>query len=41
MEPVTAAPGTITLLTRLSKLVYRRTPEELLGMRFRQFVVLS
>src|SRR5919201_3509151 len=41
MEPVTAAPGTITLLTRLAKLVYRRTPEERLGMRFRQFVVLS
>jgi DNA-binding MarR family transcriptional regulator len=35
------APGTITLLTRLSKLVYRRTPEKLLGMRLRQFVVLS
>jgi DNA-binding MarR family transcriptional regulator len=41
MEPTTAAPGTITLLSRLSKLVYRRTPEEALGMRLRQFVVLS
>jgi DNA-binding MarR family transcriptional regulator len=43
MEPLTAAPGTgtITLLSRLSKLVYRRTPEKLLGMRLRQFVVLS
>jgi DNA-binding MarR family transcriptional regulator len=40
VEPKTA-PGTITLLTRLSKLVHRRTPEELLGMRLRQFVVLS
>jgi DNA-binding MarR family transcriptional regulator len=40
-ETATAAPGTITLLTRLSKTVYRRTPEELLGMRLRQFLVLS
>ncbi len=37
----TAGPGTITLLTRLSKTVYRRVPEDLLGMRLRQFVVLS
>ncbi|MGZ4200864.1 MAG: MarR family winged helix-turn-helix transcriptional regulator [Thermoleophilaceae bacterium] len=37
----TTLPGTITLLARLSKLVYRRTPEEALGMRLRQFVVLS
>lgn len=37
----TAGPGTITLLTRLSKTVYRRVPEHLLGMRLRQFVVLS
>jgi hypothetical protein len=43
MGPTTAttAPGTITLLSRLAKVVYRRTPEELLGMRFRHFTVLS
>ena len=35
------APGTITLLTRLSKVVYRRTPESQLGMRLKHFVVLS
>ncbi|HUO72913.1 MAG TPA: MarR family winged helix-turn-helix transcriptional regulator [Solirubrobacteraceae bacterium] len=40
MEPTTA-PGTLTLLTRLSKVVHRKTPEELLGMRWRQFLVLS
>jgi DNA-binding MarR family transcriptional regulator len=34
------AQGTITLLTRLSKAVHRRTPEALLGMRFRQFQTL-
>jgi DNA-binding MarR family transcriptional regulator len=37
----TTAPGTITLLTRLSKLVYRKTPESQLGVRLKQFVVLS
>jgi DNA-binding MarR family transcriptional regulator len=37
----TTGPGTITLLTRLSKQVHRRTPEELLGMRWRHFIVLS
>jgi DNA-binding MarR family transcriptional regulator len=37
----TTAPGTITLLTRLSKLVYRKTPESQLGMRLKHFVVLS
>ena len=37
----TTAPGTLTLLTRLSKLVHRKTPEELLGMRWRHFLVLS
>ncbi len=35
------APGTITLLTRLSKVVHRRTPESQLGMRLKHFVVLS
>ncbi len=37
----TTATGTIALLTRLSKVVHRRIPEELLGMRLRHFVVLS
>lgn len=35
------APGTITLLTRLSKTVYRKTPESQLGMRLKHFIVLS
>jgi|SRR5579871_1935245 len=33
--------GTMVLLTRLAKVVYRRSGEELLGMRLRQFVTLS
>jgi DNA-binding MarR family transcriptional regulator len=33
--------GTITLLSRLSKTVYRQVPEQALGMRLRQFHVLS
>ena len=37
MEPK----GTIVLLTRLAKVVHRRSTEELLGMRLRQFVLLS
>jgi DNA-binding MarR family transcriptional regulator len=37
----TSTAGTITLLTRLAKIVHRRTPEELLGMSLRHFVVLS
>ena len=41
MEMDAAPPqGTITLLTRLSKAIHRRTPEALLGMRFRQFQTL-
>jgi len=31
----------MVLLTRLAKVVYRRSSEELLGMRLRQFVTLS
>ena len=41
MADVATGPGTITLLTRLSKTVYRRVPEHMLGMRLRQFLVLS
>jgi DNA-binding MarR family transcriptional regulator len=36
-----SGPGTITLLSRLAKAIHRRTPEELLGMRWRQFMVVS
>jgi DNA-binding MarR family transcriptional regulator len=35
------APGAMVLLTRLAKVVYRRSSEEQLGMRLRQFVALS
>jgi DNA-binding MarR family transcriptional regulator len=38
---VTSAHGTITLLSRLSKSVYRRCPESLLGMNLRHFLALS
>lgn len=38
---VVHAPGSMVLLTRLAKVVYRRTSEERLGMRLRQFVALS
>jgi DNA-binding MarR family transcriptional regulator len=37
---VTSARGTITLLSRLSKSVYRKTPESL-GMSLRHFLALS
>ena len=37
----TTTAGTIALLTRLAKVVHRRTSEELLGMSLRHFVVLS
>jgi MarR family transcriptional regulator, temperature-dependent positive regulator of motility len=33
--------GSMVLLTRLAKLVYRRSTEELLGMRLRHFITLS
>jgi DNA-binding MarR family transcriptional regulator len=33
--------GTITLLTRMAKVVHRRMPDEVLGMTLRHFVVLS
>jgi DNA-binding MarR family transcriptional regulator len=38
---LTTSPGTITLLTRLSKLVYRNTPESQLGMGLKHFMVLG
>ena len=40
MDTVTS-PGTITLLSRLSKLVYRHMPESQLGMRLKHFMVLG
>jgi len=40
MRQATAA-GTITLLSRLTKVIHRRIPEELLGMRLRHFMLLS
>lgn len=38
---VVHAPGTMVLLTRLAKVAYRRSNEELLGMRLRHYVTLS
>jgi DNA-binding MarR family transcriptional regulator len=35
------APGAMVLLTRLAKVVYRRSDEEALGMRLRWYVALS
>lgn len=40
-DVTTASPGAITLLSRLAKHVMRNTPDDLLGMRFRHFTVLS
>lgn len=39
--PTTTTPGVTVLLTQLSRIVYRRTPEELLGMRLKEFVMLA
>src|SRR5689334_21478731 len=36
-----STPGALVLLTRLAKVIYRRSSEELLGMRLRQFVALT
>ena len=38
---VTSARGTITLLSRLSKSVYRRTSESMLGVSLRHYMALS
>jgi DNA-binding MarR family transcriptional regulator len=40
-EKYECAPGSMVLLTRLAKQVYRRSTEELLGMQLRHLVVLS
>jgi DNA-binding MarR family transcriptional regulator len=34
-------PGSLVLLTRLSRLVYRRATEDVLGMRLKQYVALT
>jgi len=39
--PDTRTKGTITLLTKLAKVIHRQTTEELLGMRWKHFVALS
>lgn len=41
MTDAGATPGTIVLLTRLSRLVYRRSTSTLLGMSLKQFVTLN
>lgn len=38
---VDTSPGTVVLLVRLAKAVHRRSTEDMLGMRMRQFMVLS
>ena len=38
---VVHAPGTMVLITRLAKVVYRRSGEDLLGIRLRWLVALS
>jgi DNA-binding MarR family transcriptional regulator len=38
---VTESPGSTLLLTRLSRAVYRRANEEVLGMKMKEFVALS
>ena len=35
-----SSPGAVVLLTRLARLVYRRSTEALLGMRLKEFVTL-
>jgi DNA-binding MarR family transcriptional regulator len=40
-DAVATHPGTLTLLSRLSKSIYRKTPEQLLGMTQRHYLVLS
>jgi DNA-binding MarR family transcriptional regulator len=40
MNPATAT-GTISLLTQLSRVVYRRATEEVIGMRLKQLIALD
>jgi DNA-binding MarR family transcriptional regulator len=39
--PDTRTKGTITLLAQITKVIHRRTTEELLGIRWKYFVALS
>ncbi len=39
--PTTTTPGVTVLVTQLSRVVYRRTSEDLLGMRLKEFVMLA
>ena len=39
--PDTKTKGTITLLAQITKVIHRRTTEELLGIRWKYFVALS
>jgi DNA-binding MarR family transcriptional regulator len=39
--PVATTPGSLVLLTRLARLVYRETGEERLGMTLKQFALLA
>lgn len=40
-DSVATHTGTLSLLSRLSKTVYRRTTDDLLGMKLRHFLVIS
>ena len=37
----TSSPGSIVLLTRLSRVIYRRATEDVLGMRLKAYMTLS
>src|SRR5258708_38198175 len=39
-NPGVTSPGVMLLLTRLAKVLHRKSSEDLLGMRFRQFMAL-
>jgi DNA-binding MarR family transcriptional regulator len=41
MSTKTTPPGVTVLVTHLSRVVYRRTSEDLLGMRLKEFVMLT
>lgn len=41
MVPTSASPGSIVLLTRLARVVYRRSDEDLLGIRLKHLMSLA
>ena len=41
MSTSAASPGSIVLLTRLSRLIYKRATEDVLGLRLKAYVTLS